>query len=92
MKVGGCVHETTIIPLGDIDTIDMFFRTDFRIVKIYDPEISSTTMPRTFSVMFLPQNNAYDRGHTHLIMFTRVWPLFEDGYYFFHRAPCAATI
>ena len=44
-------------PLGDIDTVDSFFRTDLRIFELYDQEISSATKPRTFSAMFLPLPN-----------------------------------
>ena len=44
-------------PLGDIDTVDSFFRTDIRIFELYDREISSKTKPRTFSAMFLPRTN-----------------------------------
>ena len=45
------------IDLGDIDTIDSFFMTDFRIFVIDDRKLSSRTKPRTFSAMFLPQTN-----------------------------------
>ena len=46
-----------VIPLADIDIIDSFLRTDYRIFKIYDREISSGTKLRTFSAMFLSQTN-----------------------------------
>ena len=45
------------IPLTDIDTANSFFRTSFRIFKIYNREISSGTKPRTFSATFLPRTN-----------------------------------
>ena len=46
-----------VIPLTDIDTANSFFRTSFRIFKIYNREISSGTKPRTFSATFLPRTN-----------------------------------
>ena len=46
-----------VTPLGDIDTIDWFFRTDLRIFELYDREKCSKTKPRMFSAMFLPRTN-----------------------------------
>ena len=43
-----------VIPLGDIDTIDLFFWTDFQIIKIYDREISSRTKPGMFFANGVP--------------------------------------
>ena len=45
------------ILLDDIDTIDSFFRTSFRIFEVYNREISSRIKPGMFSAMFLPQTN-----------------------------------
>ena len=44
------------IPLGDIDMMESFFRTEFRIVETYDREVSSRTKPGTFSAMFFALN------------------------------------
>ena len=41
-----------VTPLGGIDTVDSFFRTDLRIFELYDREISSKTKPSTSSAMF----------------------------------------
>ena len=83
-------------PLGDIDTVDSFFRTDIRIFKLYDREISSKTKPRTFLPCFCLE--------LMIVRGLQSWPhplncvracvrlLFKGGYYFFRRAPCAATI
>ena len=50
--VGGAYFG--VIPLGGIDIIDLFFWTDFRIIKIYDREISSRTKPGMFSANSIP--------------------------------------
>ena len=54
---GGCYLRAAFIkfgatPLGDIDMVDSFFRTDIQIFKLYDREISNKTKPRTFSACF----------------------------------------
>ena len=56
LLIKGAFINFGAIPLADIDTVDLFFRTVFRRFKIilYDREISSGTKPRTFSATFLP--------------------------------------
>ena len=50
-----------VIPLGDIDMIDSFFRTTFLLFEINNQEISSRTKPNMFSATFLPRTNTCSR-------------------------------
>ena len=84
-----------VIPLGDTDTVDLFFRTDIQMFKLYDREISSKTKPRTFlscfCLKFMIVRGLQLWPHPLNYVCACVWLLFKGSYYFFCRAPCAAT-